>query len=90
MDRYHYVPCECSSADHVFRFCLDETDGDLWLEPHLTTYLPWWRRLGRAFNYVVGRRCRYGDWDSVLIGYDDAVKLRELMARAIEIKEKFR
>lgn len=90
MDSTHYFPCECGSAEHVFRVCLDDADGDLWLETHLSTYLPWWRRIVRAFTYVVGRRSRYGDWDTVLISYDDAVRLRDLMDRAIKTKEKFR
>ena len=57
-DKHHYVRCECTSAEHtlVFRVWNDE----IFVETHLSKYLPWYKRVVLAVKYVFGYQCKYG------------------------------
>ena len=55
--------CRCGSLQHSFVVTADKED--LFLEIHLTP-LPFWERLKNAVKYVMGYRCRYGDFEEVI------------------------
>ena len=75
-----FIRCVCHSLDHQVVLSYDANDpDDVYLEMHLTDYDRWWQRLWRAVRYLVGRPCRYGDWDEVLIGPEKAVELRTFL-----------
>jgi hypothetical protein len=71
--QYTYLPCECAS------FILDKENKELWLEIHLNTYLPWWKRVWSAIKYIFGHKSEYGHFDCWMMRPDDANKIIELM-----------
>src|SRR5262245_48269710 len=82
----HYFECTCSDFGHVFRFCFDSVDGDIWIEVQLAPYGPWWARLWRyaknAWKYVTGRQVSYGHYDTTILRLDDYDKIRDLLNRS--------
>jgi hypothetical protein len=64
--------CKCFSLEHILFVCAD--DEDLFIEVHLST-LPFWKRLGNAMRYVLGRRSPYGDFEEIILGPEDALDL---------------
>ena len=84
----HYVECQCSDFNHVFRFVLDERDGDLWLEVQLNLWRPWYKRLWSAIRFVFGRPEAYGHFDTTHLREEDYVKLHALLDRSALIKRK--
>lgn len=82
-----YFDCQCSDFNHVFRFVLDEQDGELHLEVQLDLYLPWYKRLWLATLYVLGRqRHGYGHYDITMLREEDYVQLHDMMDRSALIK----
>lgn len=77
-----YVNCECSSADHTFRFAyvLDDSgeyiDDELYLECVLC-HGGFWYRLKTAFLYLINYK-NIKRWNEVLITQNDAIKIKEL------------
>lgn len=77
-----YVNCECSSADHTFRFAYllrddkEFIDDDLYMESVLC-HGGFWYRLKTAFLYVINYN-NIQRWNEVLITHNDARKIRDL------------
>jgi hypothetical protein len=68
--------CRCGSLEHIFVVSADEED--FFIEIHLAP-LPFLQRVGNAIRYVFGKRCKYGDFDVVLLSPIDAVLLGDTM-----------
>jgi hypothetical protein len=64
--------CRCFSIEHSFVVSADE--DDVFIEVHLAA-LPWWKRLGHAFNYVIGRKSKWGDFEEILLDPATALDL---------------
>ena len=64
--------CKCFSLEHSLFICADEED--LFVEVHLAP-LPFWRRVGNAVRYILGRRSPYGDFEEIILGPEDALDL---------------
>ena len=81
--------CECHSTDHQFIFVMDPDDewDECYLEVHLSNLGTWYRRLWRKLQYLFGRRSRFGAWDEVIVKKTDAVRIRDLMQRFIDVRE---
>ncbi len=75
MKRTFYT-CRCSSLEHIFVVSAD--DEDFFIEVHLAP-LPFWHRMGNAIRYLFGKRCKYGDFDVVLLSPPDAVALGDTL-----------
>ena len=71
MKRTLYV-CRCHSLQHSFVVSAD--DEDCFIEVHLSP-LPFWRRVGNALRYILGRRSMYGDFEEILLSPADAAIL---------------
>jgi hypothetical protein len=56
--------CRCCSIEHSFVISADE--DDVFIEVHLAA-LPWWKRVKHAFNYIIGRRSKWGDFEEILL-----------------------
>jgi hypothetical protein len=83
--QYTYLPCECASSEHAIVFVLDKENKELWLEIHLNTYLPWWKRVWSAIKYIFGYKSEYGHFDCWMMRPDDANKIIELMKEISKI-----
>ena len=64
--------CKCFNLEHSLFVCADEED--LFVEIHLAP-LPFWRRVGNAVRYILGRRSPYGDFEEIILGPEDALDL---------------
>ena len=82
----HYVECQCSDFNHVFRFVLDEQEGDVWLEVQLNVWLPWYKRLYHAVRYAFGKPKAYGHYDVTLLRDEDFLRLHVLLDKAAVLK----
>lgn len=79
--------CECGSSEHQFIMRLIDWEPDpKYIDPNpeenlmfsLSVHLPtqgFWRRLKRGIGYIFGYKCRYGDWDEILLNYKDAQRI---------------
>lgn len=79
-----YFECNCSSAEHTLRFVLDEEDGELYTENHLTV-APFFKRIWKAVKYIFGHTSRYGNYDCTLIKTEDIDRLIDLLSKAKRI-----
>ena len=71
MKRSLYV-CRCHSLQHSFVVSAD--DEDCFVEIHLAP-LPFVERLKNAVRYVLGKRCKYGDFEEILLTPEMALDL---------------
>lgn len=77
-----FLDCQCSDFDHVIRFTLDPQDGDVWLETHLSYWLPWYKRVWAAVKYVFKRQHGYGHYDCTMLREEDYDRLRDLLRQS--------
>lgn len=70
--------CECGSVEH--QIVLRGVDGDdsLYAYVHLTK-LPLFRRIWHGIKYIFGYRCKYGDFDEVIISKSDCRKFEKIV-----------
>ena len=55
----------------------DEEDKMIYCSIHLVT-LPFWQRLLGAIKYVFGYKCKYGNFEEIILNHKHADKLIEL------------
>lgn len=82
MGEFQYLECSCTSPEHTVRFAKDEEFL------YMTFFLecsPWYRRLWNAVKYVFGYKCRYGHFDEVVLGREEAGRLLEILGKFHEI-----
>jgi hypothetical protein len=53
-------------------------DDDFFLEVHLSP-LPFRKRLGNALRYLLGKRCKYGDFEEIVLSPASAVALGDVL-----------
>jgi hypothetical protein len=68
------ILCSCNSADHLYIVRYDEGDENwgknVYIEPHLQTG-GFFERLKIGLKYIFGWKCRYGDFDEIIIDEDN-------------------
>jgi len=74
------VTCACHSAEHNLQLAYydDADDWELFVSVHLVSR-GLLSRLWTAIRYVFGYRCRYGEWEELLIGTRDAREVIEFL-----------
>jgi len=68
--------CRCSSLQHMLVVSAD--DEDFFLEMHLSP-LPFRHRVRNAFRYLFGKRCKYGDFEEIMLSPASAVALGDTL-----------
>lgn len=88
-----HFECRCMSDEHMLKFTLDETCGDIedleiWTSVFLHKYEPLWKRVWIALKYIFGYNCRYGHWDCFIMRGEDVDRMMLLLVKykAIEAK----
>ena len=81
---FEYFDCQCSSSDHILRFCYDEEDNLLYTEIQLIQYRNIFKRIWIALKYIFKYQCRYGHWDCWMLKEDDCSKLKKLLNRVLK------
>jgi hypothetical protein len=87
MERKIFI-CICHGLEHQLAIRVDEYDGFIYVEPHLTTHRNFFSRLIYGLKYAFGYKSRYGAWDEIIIGPEDQLKLRQILDQGINISEK--
>ncbi len=88
MWEYEYFSCDCGTPDHIFRIMYftdskEAEDDYLFCSVHLTRG-SFWRRLKNGLRYIFGFDSRYGQWDEVLLGKEEALRLRNVCDKFLE------
>ena len=65
------LECQCHSTEHIM--LLSKIDGDFYLTIHLSKH-GFFQRVWHAIKYVFGYRCKYGDFEEIIIS-DEAKKI---------------
>lgn len=60
---------------------------ECWIEVHLNPLYGFWKRTWLAIKYVFGYRCKYGNFNTVIIDRENAVKLRDVMQGFLDLKK---
>ena len=81
-----YIECSCQSSEHLIKFHLDEDDGDIFLDFHLASWLPWYGRVWHAFKYIFGYQSKYGAFDSFLLKNEDVDRILKLLTHQQKLK----
>lgn len=82
-----YLECRCSSQEHVVRFSLEEwhnNQPELYATIHLSDQQPFWKRLISGLKYICGHRCRYGNWDEIILDPHQIPELQNLLQEYTE------
>jgi len=74
-----FIECDCYSSDHIFKFSYFEDEPEIYLTVHLSSHRGFFGRLKRAFKYLMGYKCRYGNWDEVVMDKDKAQDLAKFL-----------
>lgn len=82
--------CECQDVSHKMVFQLQvfkDEESELYLSVQLNPRYRWWRRLGIAFGYALGKRSKYsyGHWDAGSISPESAKGLIALLGRYLSL-----
>lgn len=73
--------CQCNSIEHQISFSWiedKELEGEVYMEIHLAK-LSFWDRIKHGIKYIFGYRCRYGDFDEVILKKEDVWKLEKVV-----------
>lgn len=81
------MECECDQNDHTVRLTLDEVDGDVWLEVHLSKCDSIFKRAWNAIKYVFGLDVTYGHFDVTLIKEEDLTPIINLLTESKALRE---
>jgi len=70
LEERELIICECGLTEHQFLLALYEWEDEVevYMEPHLATYRNFFERVWAAIRYVFGYRCKYGEFDCVVLG----------------------
>jgi len=77
-----FVRCDCGSIEHQFVLTRDTKEDEpeprlrfVYMTIHLQDWDVFWKRLWSALRYTFGHRSRYGHWDSVILGPEQAANM---------------
>ena len=80
------ISCDCHSPDHMFTFSYDADDDPMWRAAYLSIHLKsgnFGERFIRALKYLFGYKSHYGDFDEVILGERQLVRLKALVDNAL-------
>jgi hypothetical protein len=79
--------CDCGCKEHMIEFSYWPRDEwpELFFEFHLVTHRNILKRLWVAIRHVFGYRCRYGEWDELVMNPKDAKSLARFLVEYAEI-----
>ena len=69
--------CNCSSVEHQIVIRKDEEDNIVYCEIHLMK-LSFLKRLWKGIKYILGYKCKYGNFEEFIFSKEHGDKLIEL------------
>lgn len=75
------IICKCSSTEHQIHFGWwdEDEDGDVYMSVLLNPEYKWWKRIVLAVKYIFGYKCKYGQFDEVILDKKDIPKLEKII-----------
>jgi len=77
-----FAECSCYSPEHqmIFKYVHDKfiEEDQIYMRTHLITYKNVWKRTWRSLKYIFGYKCRYGQFDEVILKTKDVKTLRDM------------
>ena len=82
------IVCDCADPEHQIIFRGDRSDGVSWvfMTVHLCK-LPFFKRLWHGLKYIFGYRCKYGDFDELVLS-SKHIKALENVVNYLKFEEK--
>jgi hypothetical protein len=92
----YFLQCRCARLEHLAQFSYsykdwesstvdpDRLTAEMYLSVHLFSWHNILRRIWIAIKYIFGYRCRYGEWDCLLLSVMDVIKLRRFAEQFLE------
>ena len=81
------VKCCCHDTEHSAELTYFDNDWELTFSFHLCPHGGLLERLRKAVRYVLGRRCRYGHWDTILVGADAAAEIIDFLRGYVDSRK---
>ena len=78
------VLCKCESPEHQMLFRVLDSSCDVYVTIHLVR-LPFWQRLKTGIKYIFGYKCRFGDFEEIILKPEDAPKFKKIY-KWLEVK----
>lgn len=79
--------CECNSKEHQMIFDYDDEDKTIYCSIHLCK-VPFWKRVTRGIKYIFGYKCKYGNFEEVLIHPGHIDQFRNIIFKLEEYSKK--
>ena len=91
-----FLECDCGLLEHIAKFSYDPLDwvpeekdpdritSEMWLHVHLYSCRGFLRRLWRGLKFAFGYRCRYGEWDEIIMSTMDVIRLRQFLNQYLD------
>ena len=73
--------CKCGDVSHQLVVSRDNPyneDGEAFVYVKLNP-LPFWKRVVHGVKYIFGYKCRFGDFDEVILGREHVPRLKALV-----------
>jgi hypothetical protein len=70
--------CDCGSIEHQLVVSRLDDDPEVYIHIHLASR-SFWRRLAQAARHVAGYRCRYGNFDEIVLMPESAERLAKAL-----------
>jgi len=83
--------CQCNCTEHQFVVSYFDDPADpewsreTYINMHLTRNQNFWQRLMTAVYYVLGRQCRYGAFDEILLSPAQCAELSALLQQRADV-----
>jgi hypothetical protein len=74
-----FINCSCSSLDHLIVLDYDEDYEEVYISVHLNQYRNFFQRFWTGIRYIFGYKCRYGNWDTVIIDSSNKSKIISIL-----------
>lgn len=79
-----YIECDCGSFNHLTRFGYFEDDNEfVYLNTQLNHYLPWYKRLWIAINYLFAREVEQCNYTESCISVDTRKQLIAFLQQSL-------
>lgn len=73
------IICKCCSAEHQLIIMQDSQLQEVSIEVHLVTERNFFKRLVAGLKYVFGYKCKYGEFDSIILDKNNYQPLKKVV-----------
>ena len=80
MDDTLFIVCNCGLPEHQFAITEDKEEDWYYMNVHLSTG-NFWNRLIVAVKYLFGYRCKYGEFEEIIIDRDQANRITRFLTK---------